>query len=186
MFEVAPPPTVALRACPEYDFFASTGLSTSGYRTRLQRAPVSVILLSKLCGKRSTFLLSCLPIISFIRFRSPASVGQRQATWERAVMGRTILIVGYNLIAMTLAGAQAAAQHYPPGYGAPPGYRSPPPCQAVTAGPLRGAARGAARGAMLGGVFGGNAGRGAAIGATMGGVGGAARRGAARSSGNCY
>ena len=58
MSEVAPPPTAALRACPEYDFFASTGLSTGGYRTRLRRTPVSVILPSKLCGKRSTFLLS--------------------------------------------------------------------------------------------------------------------------------
>ena len=34
-------------------------------------------------------------------------------------MGRTVLIAGYSLAAVMIAGAQAAAQHYPPGYGAP-------------------------------------------------------------------
>ncbi len=75
----------------------------------------------------------------------------------------------------------APAQFYrppPPGFGAPP-------CQAVTAGPFRGAARGAAGGALFGAI-GGNAGRGAAIGAAVGGVAGAARRGAARNSGFCH
>src|SRR5215469_3102299 len=72
------------------------------------------------------------------------------------------------------------AQYAPP---PPPGYR--PPCQAVTPGPLRGAARGAAGGAIIGAIS-GNAGRGAAIGAGVGGVASAVRRGSARSSGACY
>lgn len=74
----------------------------------------------------------------------------------------------------------APAQFYRP----PPPSFGPPPCQAVTPGPLRGAARGAAGGALFGAI-GGNAGRGAAIGAAVGGVAGAARRGAARNSGSC-
>jgi len=77
------------------------------------------------------------------------------------------------------AGAQYA-QYYPP-----PNYYGRPPCQAVTSGPLRGAARGAAGGALFGAI-GGNAGKGAAIGAGVGAVGGAIRRATARSSGYCY
>ena len=50
------------------------------------------------------------------------------------------------------------AQYYPS-----PNYYGRPPCQAVTPGPLRGAARGAAGGALFGAI-GGNAGKGAAIG----------------------
>jgi len=82
--------------------------------------------------------------------------------------------------AVSATRAQAVyAQYSPP----PPGYR--PPCQAVTSGPLRGAARGAAGGAIIGAIS-GNAGRGAAIGAGVGGVAGAVRRGSARSAGACY
>jgi len=73
----------------------------------------------------------------------------------------------------------AYAQYYAP----PPSSR--PPCQAVTPGPLQGAARGAAGGALIGAIS-GNAGRGAAIGATFGGVRNAVRRGSARSAGACY
>ena len=102
----------------------------------------------------------------------------------------SIGLAGCWLVAMAVAGpAQAEslvlAQYYPPGYGypPPPGYR--PPCQAVTPGPLRGAAGGAARGALVGAVF-GNAGRGAAMGAGIGGIRAASRRGTARTSGACY
>ena len=84
------------------------------------------------------------------------------------------------LAAIPVSAAHQYAQYYPP----PPGY-GPPPCQAVTPGPLRGAARGAAGGAIFGAI-GGNAGRGAAIGAGVGAIGGAIRRGTARSSGYCY
>lgn len=84
------------------------------------------------------------------------------------------------LTAVPASAAYQYAQYYPP----PPGY-GPPPCQAVTPGPLRGAARGAAGGAIFGAI-GGNAGRGAAIGAGVGAIGGAIRRGSARSSGYCY
>jgi hypothetical protein len=73
------------------------------------------------------------------------------------------------------AGSYRLAQYYP----------SRPPCEAVTPGPLRGAARGAAGGALIGAIA-GNAGKGAAIGAGVGGVAAAARRGSARSSGACY
>jgi hypothetical protein len=75
--------------------------------------------------------------------------------------------------------AAAQAQYYTP----PPnrGY-SLPPCQAVTPGPVQGAARGAAGGALIGAIS-GNAGRGAAIGAAFGGVRSAVRRGPARSAG---
>src|SRR6202007_1900369 len=71
------------------------------------------------------------------------------------------------------------AQYYPP-----PSYYGRPPCQAVTPGPLRGAARGAAGGALFGAI-GGNAGKGATIGAGVGPIGGAIRRGTARRSGDC-
>ena len=64
-------------------------------------------------------------------------------------------------------------------------YNARPPCQAVTPGPLQGAARGAAGGALIGAIS-GNAGRGAAIGAGFGGVRNAVRRGSARNSGYCY
>jgi hypothetical protein len=64
-------------------------------------------------------------------------------------------------------------------------YYARPPCQAVTPGPLQGAARGAAGGALIGAIS-GNAGRGAAIGAGFGGVRNAVRRGSARSAGACY
>ena len=82
---------------------------------------------------------------------------------------------------LTLLNISVIAQaQYPPKQG-----YYPPPCQAVTPGPLRGAARGAAGGAMIGAIS-GNAGRGAAIGATFGGVRNAVRRGSARSAGACY
>lgn len=82
--------------------------------------------------------------------------------------------------AIPACAAPQYTQYYPP-----PSYYVRPPCQAVTPGPLRGAARGAAGGALFGAI-GGNAGRGAAIGAGVGAVGGAIRRGTARSSGYCY
>ena len=81
----------------------------------------------------------------------------------------------WTLAAIPASAAPQYAQYYPP-----PSYYGRPPCQAVTLGPLRGAARGAA------GAIGGNAGRGAAIGAGVGAVGGAIRRGTASSSGYCY
>src|SRR5271169_2356780 len=86
----------------------------------------------------------------------------------------------WTLGAIPASAAPQYAQYYPP-----PSYYGRPPCQAVTSGPLRGAARGAAGGALFGAI-GGNAGRGAAIGAGVGAVGGAIRRGTARSSGYCY
>ena len=88
-------------------------------------------------------------------------------------------ISAWLLAALPASAAPQYAQYYPP-----PSYGRPP-CQAVTPGPLRGAARGAAGGALFGAI-GGNAGRGAAIGAGVGAVGGAIRRGTARSSGYCY
>jgi|SRR5215471_11378569 len=96
-----------------------------------------------------------------------------------------ILIVCESAAVSAAPAGTVYAQYYPPGYGypPPPGYR--PPCQAVTPGPLRGAARGAAGGAIIGAIS-GNAGRGAAIGAGVGGVAGAVRRGSARSAGACY
>src|SRR6201990_1484962 len=86
----------------------------------------------------------------------------------------------WTLAAIPASAAPQYAQYYPP-----QSYYGRPPCQAVTPGPLSGAARGAAGGALFGAI-GGNAGRGAAIGAAVGGIAGAARRGAARSSGACY
>ena len=93
----------------------------------------------------------------------------------RAVISCCVAVLA--LWAMPASAAHQLAQYYP-GYGTPP-------CQAVTPGPLRGAARGAAGGAIFGAI-GGNAGKGAAIGAGVGAVGGAIRRGTARSSGYCY
>jgi hypothetical protein len=94
-----------------------------------------------------------------------------------------MLIAGEGASVFAAPAGTVYAQYYPPGYGYPPSYR--PPCQAVTPGPLRGAARGAAGGAIIGAIS-GNAGRGAAIGAGVGGVAGAVRRGSARSAGACY
>jgi Glycine-zipper domain len=71
------------------------------------------------------------------------------------------------LAAIPGSAASQYAQYYPP-----PSYYGRPPDQAVTPGPLRGAARSAAGGALFGAI-GGNAGRGSAIGAGVGAVGGA-------------
>jgi hypothetical protein len=78
-------------------------------------------------------------------------------------MRRSVLaFCGVLGVAVAAAGPAFAQYHYPPpGYRPPPAY-GPPPCQAVTAGPLRGAARGAAGGALFGAI-GGNAGRAARI-----------------------
>jgi hypothetical protein len=86
---------------------------------------------------------------------------------------RILLLSAATLTFITIS-AVAYAQYY-----------TPPPCQAVSPGPLQGAARGAAGGALIGAIS-GNAGRGAAIGATFGGVRNAVRRGSARSAGACY
>src|ERR1700739_3556870 len=81
------------------------------------------------------------------------------------------------LAAIPASAAPQYAQYYPP-----PNYYGRPPCQAVTPGPLRGAARGAAGGALFGAI-GGNDGKGAAIGAGVGPAAGAGRRGRARPAG---
>lgn len=101
-----------------------------------------------------------------------------------------LFLAAAMLTGTSFAGSDAAcagtlyAQYYgAPGYHYPPG--SPPPCQAVTPGPLQGAARGAAGGALIGAIS-GNAGRGAAIGAGFGALRNGVRRGSARSAGACY
>jgi hypothetical protein len=94
---------------------------------------------------------------------------------------RVLLLSAATLIFLNIS-VTARAQYNP----RPPNYKSsPPPCQAVTPGPLHGAARGAAGGALIGAIS-GNAGRGAAIGAGFGALRSAVRRGSARNAGACY
>lgn len=94
-----------------------------------------------------------------------------------------LVAIGINFL---IAGAANAYVQYTQNYyAAPPAYGSRPPCQAVTPGPLQGAARGAAGGALIGAIS-GNAGRGAAIGAGFGALRNGVRRGSARSAGACY
>ena len=99
---------------------------------------------------------------------------------------RRLLVLGAATLGFAVVAGAAHAQYgY---YGPPAGYYGrygPPPCQAVTPGPMYGAARGAAGGALIGAIA-GNAGRGAAIGAGIGGIANIARRGSARSAGACY
>jgi hypothetical protein len=106
------------------------------------------------------------------------SRSSRDRSASKMPRSRILFLSGATL---TLLNISVVAQaQYPPSQG-----YTPPPCQAVTPGPVRGAARGAAGGAMIGAIS-GNAGRGAAIGATFGGVRNAVRRGSARSAGACY